>query len=410
MIPKSIKIIWQTKDLALIGYIFLLPFNEKLSSFFLALATVNAIVNYQKCQFNVGLFSIVCFYLSLLSLDLLNGDFLNSITSFERKLSFVVLPFIFSTKQDRPVKYFLRAFVLGCMAAGIFLLTRAIYLSIGFMDGSVVFDYKVESGSNETFFNSVLYGGNYFLGEVFTPYIQTVYFALYQTVSFLFVLWFGKKEFPKYYRIILFALGLFILLSLSKAGILSALCGVFIYFIFKKKWMILLLLFITSLILLKTNPRIDYEIKNINNVLNPKNDTEYGSGLRIISWKSSWDLIKKRTVFGYGHRKAEERLQNYYSENGFIWAYKFRLNAHNQFLQTMLENGLIGLIFLLGMFCLIFWDRTHPFFIAVLFVLLFNMMFESVFNRYVGVTFYVFLLGLVSISNKKNLLLAKHIK
>jgi O-antigen ligase/tetratricopeptide (TPR) repeat protein len=78
------------------------------------------------------------------------------------------------------------------------------------------------------------------------------------------------------------------------------------------------------------------------------------SKLRLNAWKWSWELIKEKPLLGVGAgnwKIAELKHENQQNE-GFIYIYK----AHNDFLETTAENGLIGGLLFLAIFGLIFWN------------------------------------------------------
>ena len=74
---------------------------------------------------------------------------------------------------------------------------------------------------------------------------------------------------------------------------------------------------------------------------------------------------------------------------------KYELNAHNQFSDTIIAVGIIGLLLLLGFFIMPFylWIKNKNFdivFFSLLFIIAFNCLFESVFERQMGIMFFTF--------------------
>ena len=70
-------------------------------------------------------------------------------------------------------------------------------------------------------------------------------------------------------------------------------------------------------------------------------------------------------------------------------------NAHNQYSDVIIAVGIIGLILLLGFFILpiCLWIRNKSFdivFFSLLFIIAFNCLFESIFERQMGIMFFVF--------------------
>lgn len=80
---------------------------------------------------------------------------------------------------------------------------------------------------------------------------------------------------------------------------------------------------------------------------------------------------------------------------------RYELNAHNQYYDTIMDIGLIGLVLLLGFFVvpIYLWIKNKNFDIAMfslLFIVAFNCLFESVFERQMGIVFFAFFYLLLS--------------
>jgi len=92
-------------------------------------------------------------------------------------------------------------------------------------------------------------------------------------------------------------------------------------------------------------------------------DTDIKIEPRIYLWKAALSLIKEKPIFGYGVNEAQvqfdtARVKYQTTQFAEYWKYKVRiLHAHNQYLQTTLEFGIVGLLILLFLY-------TYPIFIA----------------------------------------------
>ncbi len=74
-----------------------------------------------------------------------------------------------------------------------------------------------------------------------------------------------------------------------------------------------------------------------------------GKALRIAIWKCSADMLKKHWVTGVGTGDVQDSLQKAYENRKFYFASMYnRYNAHNEYLQVTLANGLPGLLILLS--------------------------------------------------------------
>lgn len=76
-------------------------------------------------------------------------------------------------------------------------------------------------------------------------------------------------------------------------------------------------------------------------------DDQNGLAVRRVTWQSALELIEKRPVLGYGLKGAGDALVEKYKEKDFQVGIPLRFNSHNQYMETTLRSGLIGLAFLL---------------------------------------------------------------
>jgi len=85
---------------------------------------------------------------------------------------------------------------------------------------------------------------------------------------------------------------------------------------------------------------------------------EFGNDLPSISTrKLHWEAVIKtigahNLLFGNGTGDAHQGLYENYEQLGFLQGKRFKYNAHNQFLESTLYFGLVGLVSLLGIFTL----------------------------------------------------------
>jgi len=122
-------------------------------------------------------------------------------------------------------------------------------------------------------------------------------------------------------------------------------------------------------------------------------ETSKSTSDRVEIWKASFEIIKSNLWFGVGTGDVKDRLIEQYKEKNIEHALEFRLNAHNQFLQTFLTLGLPGILALLLMLILpmvaSFRNRYYLYFV---FILLFsvNIVSESMLEEQAGVVWYAF--------------------
>lgn len=131
----------------------------------------------------------------------------------------------------------------------------------------------------------------------------------------------------------------------------------------------------------------------------------YDYKIRLLNWDAAIDLIKQEPLWGYGIGDSQNELNKKYKEKGYITPLKNSHNAHNQFLQTYIECGVIGFLWIV----MIFWNMSRiaislkdqrAFLIGIISILFLSLMFESIFSRFSGISFFSFLVCIVFFSKK----------
>ncbi|MFT3825559.1 MAG: O-antigen ligase family protein [Chitinophagaceae bacterium] len=77
-------------------------------------------------------------------------------------------------------------------------------------------------------------------------------------------------------------------------------------------------------------------------------DDQNGLAARLLMWSSAWELIKERPVQGYGVNGSKQQLLDKYREKDFKLGLQEKYNCHNQYLDSFLVGGVIGLGLLLA--------------------------------------------------------------
>lgn len=333
----------------------------------------------------------------------------------ENKLSFVLFPLIFSFRPT--FKLQLKPPVLG--------------LSIGVLAASIYgmihsFMLNLEKG----------WDVNHFVNVHISPIHHPSYFAFFiiTAVSGCWLLY-RKNDFPVGFGWLLgFSLfsGLMLLLCLSLASLiyLFLLIGTIgIVFVWKKfglLWTTIVSLLFPILFYGTSQfvPRVKVEVNNGISALgifltNPvlyvksKPGDKTGNEVRLVMWTATILEINEHP-WGVGTGNVDEQLSQRLKALGQIELSRqdekghIRYNPHNQFLQTSLEVGLIGLVVLLVyIFALLrmAWKHNNTFLAIVVTGLLFNALFESVLQRQSGIVFFCFWLSflpMMTMWNSKN--------
>jgi O-antigen ligase len=116
-------------------------------------------------------------------------------------------------------------------------------------------------------------------------------------------------------------------------------------------------------------------------------------GIRSEIWSISFQIAMENKWIGVGsgYQNADYLTE---ADREVITTYSTFINAHNQFLQTFLEHGLVGLCLLLFLVIYSFYYavKTKNYFLLMLLIIFFvNTLFESMLERHKGIfTFTLF--------------------
>lgn len=336
----------------------------------------------------------------------------------ETKFSFLIIPLTFAAYlyviKTNFYKY-LKFFIYGCLAYSLFCFGYACY----------AFFKPVYTDLYGVLYNL---GANYFYYSYLSSVFHPSYISMYSIIALFGILYLSKEKIIaidfKWIAAILF-LSFFVLLLSSKAGWIGLLLFYvfcFVHFVKKKKLIsilgliILVLSFFLALNVYYTpdfSKRIP-KIETIKNAINEKDGNNQtvttgsdGSGSRIFVWKAAVEIIKENFLFGVGTGDSKDKMLQKYLEKGMLTEYNFGLNSHNQFLNTAISIGILGLLLLMSMFGLTFYygiKYNELLLYSFSLIVSLNLLFESMFERQSGVIFFVFLNTLICLKflpNKK---------
>jgi len=114
---------------------------------------------------------------------------------------------------------------------------------------------------------------------------------------------------------------------------------------------------------------------------------------RLETWNASFQCIAAAPLFGHGIGDRKDVLLESYVTNNMEYSWTRKLNAHNQYLDTTLAIGILGLIILLLIVFLPFtWSIYEYNYLFYIFLLLTTTIFltESFLERQAGIVFYSF--------------------
>lgn len=113
------------------------------------------------------------------------------------------------------------------------------------------------------------------------------------------------------------------------------------------------------------------------------------SSHREVLWQSAVNLIKEKPCLGYGLGGAEKVLTKEAQSNGVPSAIERNLNAHNQYLQSLLDNGiLILLMFIIAVYLTIDKSSSQRQDYFVFLFLATALLTESMFQRIAGIAIF----------------------
>jgi O-antigen ligase len=318
-------------------------------------------------------------------------------TGFERifkRLSFLVFPLVLfypGTKIIKNIKFILRLFALSTFLYLLYCLGNALHNSVIIMSQKWLFNPH----PLEYFYENYFYSAR--LSHLVHPSYLSMYIVISILVSLEALFDSSINGFKKGFWLsgIIVFLGVLYLLS-SRAGILAAIITIPLYFHFKyhkklSKWIILVFLLIITVLFVKiakTNAKVQSSFEGI---FNEKFNETLENDERLLIWKSAMGVIKQNIFLGVGTGDASAELKREFLKRGYVKGFYENLNAHNQFLEILLENGLIGLIFFLSILGYMGYIAiSQQNILSGLFILMMIIffMFETILNRLAGITFF----------------------
>lgn len=339
-------------------------------------------------------FLFIIFYLWQISGLFLADSFNTGIERLFKRLSFLLFPLVLFYPGGRIVKninLITRLFAICIFIYLVFCFGNALHNSLTIRDHHWIFnpnplDYNYE---------------NYFYGARLSDPVHPSYLAMYLIMSILISSESLFDNSLSYFKkglwmalIIVFIVALYLLSA--RAGIIAGIIIIPVYFLIKffkrfPKWISLIILGSLAVILVvfaKKNERVNTSFEgitkdNIDETL--KNDP------RLLIWKSALGVVRNNLILGVGTGDASKELQQEFISRGYINGFYGNLNAHNQFLEILLENGLIGLILFMAIL-------SYTAYIAInqqnillgmfIITIIVFFLFETMLNRLGGVSFF----------------------
>ncbi|MBS1486333.1 MAG: O-antigen ligase family protein [Bacteroidetes bacterium] len=120
-----------------------------------------------------------------------------------------------------------------------------------------------------------------------------------------------------------------------------------------------------------------------------------GIAMRKAVWTCSMDVIKDNFWLGVGTGDGQDLLQQAYEKRQFYFASRYnRFNTHNQYLQTLVNFGAVGLALWLGSLALLFvYFKNNPMALSLLAICVWSMLTESMLETNKGIVAMALLLS-----------------
>ena len=305
----------------------------------------------------------------------------------EKKTALLVLPLYFATNRlrARDQRFWVQAFVLGCLAL-------------------VVVSFPVSHWMHSQHFPDIA-AHRYLTGQSLLWFLNVhrVYASMAVLLGGILLVHHPALDRLKYWRYGLAFLFVAFTLLLSSKLFLLFMGGLAVLYMlrlpFPQKLLPLGLLLLAGVAvwsLPSTRNHMRMFTRDVSGIAPEKLSKGNGVATRLLIWQETWKLIQERPITGYGIKGSGKALHAAYAERGFKDGVRHKLNCHNQFLQSWLELGLPGLLWLLAVFGAGFyraWQYKDWIFFIFLLLSMAGMTTENMLERQMGIFIFAFWLS-----------------
>lgn len=387
--PKAQNILSYTSFMLLLYIAFTLVMSIPLNSVGIILFAVSVLLTQgikgMYHSFTRKHFYVIIFYLIHVVGYFYSSNVENAGFELEKKLSLIIFPLFLGamTLKKEHVNYIIFSFVLSC------------FLMLGYL--MVIAIIKLYIFDTNKYF---------LIGRLPGPVgIHRVYFSMYLVFGIVASIYLIKSQFSKFKygfiaAILMFSIGIFLMSARMCFLIYIILAVRYLYYYFfveKKYWMGILVIAIAgaSLATIVTNKIMMDKLTQIYTGLdkgNSKRNTS-SANLRVIKWKSALEVFQSNFLIGVGTGDVNDELVKEYTRKNFYWGIRDKYNAHNQYLETAIALGIIGLVVWLLNLALPFYTSfmaKEYLYAEFIFIFSFCCLTESMLCAQKGVVFYAF--------------------
>ncbi|MBK8345239.1 MAG: O-antigen ligase family protein [Bacteroidetes bacterium] len=327
----------------------------------------------------------------------ISSDMATAARDLEIKLYLFAIPVFyvmlkpFSEKEKRIVLWL---FVATCILFIITALSIALY-------------HFISTGENHFYYKDLL---------AFTP-LHPSYAGMFQAFAAVIIVmhlltnWSilsSKRKFGLLAALLLITLFIFLLTAKMAIASIFILCSIAFYVWGKQylgKQKAILIIILGNICALGAMLSLPYTRERIK-LLFTYNEVAYDNSVnsRKEIWNAATDVVAQNPILGTGTGDAEADLIQAYANNGFKLGVEEKYNAHNQYLQILVETGWLGLLCFAGFFflCLrLAIKHKNYLYLAFLLLWLVNISTESMLETQSGVVFFSFFNALLALDFRK---------
>ena len=400
-------------------FAFFLPIFLPASNIFLALSIIAILyrIDKEKILFNSKFFftSTAMLFFAYLIGVIYTENVERGVNFLGRITTFVIVPFALGFKSKLNFAKIQKSLFFG--------LTISLFLVCLFLLINVAINY-ISAGD---FTIRSLFSYRYTTQRFVFPLNDShpTYFGLYILMSF--TMWeFNNYKVSKGIKLMVYSVFFTSLIFLnSRIIFISSLIYILLYVYVKlksKKQKIIALstifvLVVSTIYLLKETYFVKKWERGIiwdltENIGNSNTTKKLVSDSRMARWQVAVNKILKKPIFGYGTGTEIEILREGYFENGLVFAFEEKYNAHNQYLSYLIELGIIGL--LVFIFILMYNSyiaikaNNYNKLLLIMFIICISTT-ENLLVRNMGITFFAmfFNINKIAIINEKKLNIIK---